>query len=574
MEELMGRTGSRGKGMGVLLLKGAGRPDPAPEAAQDPCAECGRLRDAADRCLAEFKEMEQNAFRQGGAGAAEIFQAYQAILEDPYFLEEMLERLRRERLRAEWVAFDACRSLARCMADSGDGYLAGRAADFRMVGGALLRVLAGENSVTEAPAGQDIVLAADDLSPADTISIDKSRLKGIVIQQGTTSSHTVILARTLGIPAVVGVGGLLERCTPGALVLVDGDAGRAVLSPDAETLTRFTGALRADAAHRARMEASARRPAATRDGRPVAVRANTGDCESLRALEMDACDGIGLFRTEFLFLGRSCAPTEEEQFAVYREAVTRAGGKEVIIRTLDVGGDKQASYMGLPAEANPFLGLRGIRVCLERPELFRTQLRAILRASLFGPLKIMFPMVTSCPELACGRRAVESAAAGLRAEGVAVPDRVAVGVMVETPASVLLCDRLAAEADFFSIGTNDLTQYIMAADRMNQHVAALYDAAHPAVLRAVAAVARAGRAAGVPVGICGEAAADEALAPLWAAMGVGELSMAAGRIGAVKAALRASDARALESSLPGLLACRDGREVRARLKTRLEEVTL
>ena len=230
--------------------------------------------------------------------------------------------------------------------------------------------------------------------------------------------------------------------------------------------------------------------------------------------------------------------------------------------------------MGLPAEANPFLGLRGIRVCLERPELFRTQLRAILRASLFGPLKIMFPMVTSCPELACGRRAVESAAAGLRAEGVAVPDRVAVGVMVETPASVLLCDRLAAEADFFSIGTNDLTQYIMAADRMNQHVAALYDAAHPAVLRAVAAVARAGRAAGVPVGICGEAAADEALAPLWAAMGVGELSMAADRIGAVKAALRASDARALESSLPGLLACRDGREVRARLKTRLEEVTL
>ena len=191
-----------------------------------------------------------------------------------------------------------------------------------------------------------------------------------------------ILARTLGIPAVVGVDGLLERCTPGALVLVDGDAGRAVLSPDAETLTRFTGALRADAAHRARMEASARRPAATRDGRPVAVRANTGDCESLRALEMDACDGIGLFRTEFLFLGRSCAPTEDEQFAVYREAVTRAGGKEVIIRTLDVGGDKQASYMGLPAEANPFLGLRGIRVCLERPELFRTQLRAILRLSL------------------------------------------------------------------------------------------------------------------------------------------------------------------------------------------------
>jgi phosphotransferase system enzyme I (PtsI) len=372
------------------------------------------------------------------------------------------------------------------------------------------------------------------LTPEDTIRLDRARLGGFITEKGGATTQAVLLAKVIGIPAVVGAAGIVERVSNGQLIYINGDEGYAIVEPDAAFLESFSVKKEVLERQKTQFDGIAAQQAVSIDGRAVHVCVNAGDTDSLRALDMEKCDGVGLFRTEFLFMGQRGYPDEEVQFSVYRELVQKAKGKEVVIRTLDIGGDKQLDYMGIPAESNPFLGYRAIRICLDRHEMFQTQLCAILRASAYGLVKIMFPMIVTCEELLEAKAAVEKAKAALRARRLSFDEETQIGIMIETPASVLISDKLARHADFFSIGTNDLIQYTTATDRMNEKVQYLYDPCNLSVLRAIATAIENGHAAGIAVGMCGEMASDERLLPLLFGLGLDEFSVVPSQVGRLK----------------------------------------
>lgn len=385
--------------------------------------------------------------------------------------------------------------------------------------------------------------------------MDKTHLLGIITEKGGVTSHTVILAKMLNIPAIVGASNVLCAVNDEDALIMDGDTGVIFVSPDDQELNRFNETKRRDDTLRAEHEKALLQDAVTLDGQRVAVNVNTGDADSLKIFNAEHCDGIGLFRTEFLYMDHSVYPDEETQFRAYKEIALRAKGKEVIIRTLDIGGDKQLGYMNLPEEENPFLGYRAIRICLDRPDVFQTQLRALLRASVFGDIKVMFPMVATLEEVLEAKESVAHAMRELDRLGVPYRPDTPLGIMIETPSAALISDVLASHVDFFSIGSNDLIQYMTATDRMNEKVHYLYDSCNLSVLRAIRLVVDNAHAAGIPVGICGEVASDPRLVPLWTALGIDELSVAPGRVGRVKYLIRRISAEEAKEALQSVFHC-------------------
>ena len=434
---------------------------------------------------------------------------------------------------AAWAWDDAARAAATTYADLDDPYLRERGADVLEVGRRVVALL-GASGPAAPPEG---IVVAGELGAAEVAQIDPERVTGIATAGGGPTSHASIIARALGIPAVAGLGPRVLRIAEGTPLLLDGDAGILVVEPDAEAVIRHAQLAREDELLARRAREHAHEPAVTRDGAVVEVAGNIGSVAEAARVRAEGGDGVGLMRSEFLFLGRRDAPGEDEQHAAYSQALGALEGRRLVVRTLDAGADKPLPYLALPAEENPFLGVRGLRLCLQRPEILRVQLRAALRAATGGPMGVMFPMVSEIAELRAARALLDEARASLEGEGREA-GTVEVGSMVEVPAAALLAGPLAAETDFLSIGTNDLVQYTMAAERGNGGVAHLSDPAHPAVLRLIASVCEAAGPRGCRVAVCGEAAADPMVVPLLLGLGVDELSVAAPRIALVKQRVR------------------------------------
>lgn len=539
---LFGIAASPGVAVGPAALYRPRLPDVVERQVDDPANEWQRLKEAVATARAEIEALHRQATSQVGRGEAAIFEAHLLFLEDPTTLEAAQGTIFGESLNAEAAWQRKTAELAAAYAAMEDEYIRARAADIEDVGRRVLRHLMS----VEPPSldfAEPSILIAVDLSPSDTAQLNAERVLAIGTELGGATAHSAILARALGIPAVVGLGGGVWRIAEGQQIAVDGEAGTLWPEPDAATLAQLSARREAWQAGERQAKAAGQAAAVTRDGQAVEIAANIGSPNDVgMALEYGA-EGVGLFRTEFLFMDRQEAPSEEEQFEAYRRAARLMDGRPLIIRTLDVGGDKPLPYLDLGEEANPFLGWRAIRFCLERPDIFMPQLRAILRASAADggkPLnvKIMFPMVGTVGEVRAAKAMLDTARNELRAAGNAYNPRMEVGIMIEVPSAVAVADRLALEVDFFSIGTNDLTQYVMAADRGNARVAELASAFQPAVLRMVRDAAGAAHRAGIWIGMCGELAGNPLATPVLLGLGLDELSMSAPAIPAVKEAVR------------------------------------
>jgi phosphocarrier protein FPr len=538
---------------------------PVPDViARDAATERAALAGAIEAAARDVEAQRATVAGRAGLARAAIFDAHLLFLQDEALLDPARAAI--DAGAPASIAWrDAVETVAATWEGMADEYQRARAADLRSVGTQVLAHLLGV-AAPRPKLGSPGVLLAADLAPADAAALDPATALGVATAAGGPTSHAAVLARSLGIPAVVGVGDRLLAVAEGTPVGLDGDRGIVLVDPSPEVVAELEarGRERAEADRLARIEARER--AETRDGTRVEIAANIGGPDDVPAAVEAGCDGVGLFRTEFLFLEREQAPDEDEQVSAYRAAAERLGGRPMIVRTLDAGADKPIPFLGQDAEANPFLGVRGLRLGLARPELLRTQLRAVARVAVDHPVRVMFPMVATLDELRRGRGAVEDAVASLAAEGRATPEHLEVGVMIEVPSAALIADRLAREADFFSIGTNDLTQYVIAAERGNERVAALADPLHPAVLALIGTTASAAAAAGRWTGVCGELAADPLAAPLLVGLGVRELSMSAPAIPHVKRAIRGTDLASARELAERALAAASGEDVRTLLR--------
>ncbi len=499
-------------------------------AAEDPDREWARFLAARDAATAELTALCEQARRDIGEGGAAIFEIHAMMLEDGDYNDAIENTVRMERADAEYAVMTAAEQFATVFASMNDPYMRARAADVRDVSARVCRILRGEQGNRLPSDGEPVILCADDLAPSETMQLDRDRIAAFVTAEGSVNSHTAILARSLGIPAIVGVGHALTALADGTPLAVDSFSGELFVDPDDDTRARLLRQRDEHLRARALLEKYRGMDNVTLDGRRIDLFANVQSIAEVGAARLCDAGGIGLFRSEFLYLDRERAPDEEEQFRAYQTVLQSMGNKKVIIRTLDAGADKQIPYFDLPREENPALGLRGARLCLCRPDLLRTQLRALLRASVFGNLGIMFPMIVSVAEVNELLTFFHRVRAELAAEGYPIAPRVEIGIMIETPAAALISHRLAPLVDFFSIGTNDLLQYTLAIDRQNPAVLRFFDEHHEAALRLIAMTAEAAHAAGKWVGICGELAADRALTETFLGMGIDELSVSPPRI--------------------------------------------
>jgi phosphocarrier protein FPr len=534
---LNGIAASPGYAIGPAVLLHTIEPAVSRQTIDNTAAEWARLQDALEAVRRDTLGLRDQIARSANRYDAAIFDAHLMFLNDPEFLLGVRRIVETERVNAEWAWKTAIDTAAQAFETIDDEYLRARAADVKDIGRQVLMRLIGQEATAALPhAG---ILVAVDLAPSDTARLDRSKVLGICTERGGPTSHSAILARTLGIPAVVGLGPLIMTVADGAELSVDGQHGQVWTAPSEETRAEITARLKEWHLARESARLASAAPALTADGAAIEVVANIGSAADARVALDNGAEGVGLLRTEFLFLDRRDAPGEEEQLAAYQAIAEVMGERPVIVRTLDVGGDKPLPYLDLGHEDNPFLGQRAIRLCLNRPDIFKTQLRAVLRATPGHNLKIMFPMIADVTEVRRARALLAEARSELAAAGAAVADRVDVGIMVEVPAAAILAHALAAEVDFFSIGTNDLTQYSLAAERGNAAVAHLQDALHPAVLIQIRQTVQAAGAHGKWVGVCGELAGDPAAIPILIGLGVKELSMASGAIPKAKQIVRA-----------------------------------
>jgi multiphosphoryl transfer protein len=524
--------------------------------AADPAREEKRMNEALESARANLLSLHEEVRNRSGAARAAIFLAHAEFLSDPDLIAEAREKIESGH-SAGWSWRQAVDLRSDAIAALDDPLLKERAADLRDVGRRVLRLMADSLEEESPMPDHPVILAAEDLSPSDTARLDPLKVLGICTAGGGATSHTAILARSLGIPAIAGCGPVILRLREGIACILDGDAGSLYADPGPGDLAAAADALREWQARREAERLACYQPAFTTDGHRIEIAANIGNGEEAAAAVAAGAEGIGLLRTEFLYLDRYDPPTEDEQFQSLQTMVGALNGLPLIVRTLDIGGDKELPYLSLPPEANPFLGLRGIRLCLAHPELFRPQLRAIYRASVLGPVKIMFPMISSPEELVEARRLAEN----VRAEMGAPP--VEIGIMIEVPSAVLMARELAAVADFFSVGTNDLTQYVLAMDRGHPVLARQADALHPAVLRMIDQTVKAAHEAGKWVGVCGAMAGDPAGAAILLGLGVDELSVGVPGVAAVKARVRELSLAWARDFASKALACRTSAEVRA-----------
>ena len=500
----------------------------------DPEGEIARFDAARERAIAQLAALEEETQERLGQEQALLFQIHQMMLEDLDYRESVTGIISGQLMNAEYAVDQTAAQFSQIFAQMDDAYMQQRASDVLDVSRRLISVLMGREEAGWA-GDEPVILAADDLVPSETARLDRQRVLAFVTAKGTGSSHTAIFARTMGIPAVVGLGDALLPDYDGREVYVDGAAGEVYIDPDPETKAQLIS--RREALLRLRQHAEQYRgvPATTPEGKRIQLCANIGSPKDLEAVEQGDGDGIGLFRSEFLYLGRDDYPSEEDQYRAYRQVAQAMAGRMVVVRTLDIGADKQASYFALPQEENPAMGMRAIRICLTRPQIFRTQLRALYRASVHGNLAIMFPMITSLEEVRQVKEICRQVRQELQEAGVPFRAETPLGIMIETPAAALISDRLAPEVDFFSIGTNDLTQYTLAVDRQNGSIGAFCNPHHEAVLRLIRYTVEQAHQAGIWVGICGELAADPSLTQTFVEMGIDELSMSPGKILETKA---------------------------------------
>ena len=504
-----------------------------------------RVEQAAAQLCAKLDDLYQQTLEGDGGENAQIFEIHKMMIEDEDFREAIRQRITDGGMDAVTAVEDTGRIFAEGFAAMEGEYMKARAADVKQITQGLVDCLltGSADGVFALPTlTEDVILCADDLSPAETVLLDRSHLLAMVTANGSVLSHTAILARGMGIPAIVGVGEeFLQAVQEGELLIADGKSGRVIASPDLSAIEATNIRLAAQSLRQAEWERQSRLDSVTADGRRVHLFANIGSLGEIDTLSRVNAEGIGLFRSEFLFLEKNRCPSEGEQYAAYRQVLEKMAGRSVIIRTLDIGADKQAAYLGLPHEENPALGLRAIRLCLDRPQLFKTQLRALYRASVHGNLSILFPMITHLWELQETLALCEAVKEELTREGIPFAPSVPVGVMIETPAAALVSHRLAEYCDFFSIGTNDLTQYTLACDRQNPLIARFCDPHHEAILRLIAMTVENAHANGAWAGICGELAADLTLTETFLRMGVDELSVSAAYLPRLKERVREID---------------------------------
>ncbi len=506
-------------------------------AAANPAQERERLRRAQDQTIGQLEQMAECCRKEAGEESALLFQTHALLVEDEDYVACIHELLEKERCAAEYAVQQTGEAFAEMLAAMEDVYMQERAADIRDVSRRLISNLMGaeEHRVELA---EPAIIAADELAPSETIQLDKRMILGFMLRRGSASSHTAILARTMGIPAICGLGDRLEDEHEGVMACMDGETGEVVLAPDEAVLDSFREQQRCQQEQQHLWQSLIGQEDVTPDGRRMHIYCNIGAPEDLPAVLASDAQGIGLFRSEFLYLAAKDFPDEETQFNAYRTVVSAMAGKRVIIRTLDVGADKQAACFRLVKEENPALGMRGIRICLNQPEVFRTQLRALYRASAYGRIGIMFPMIASVWEVQECRRACRQVMEELEKEGIPFKRDTEIGVMIETPAAVLIAPELAREVDFFSVGTNDLTQYLLACDRQSGDLDRFFDPCHPAVLRALQMAADAAHRAGIWIGVCGDLAADKRMLPTFLSMGIDELSVPPSMVLALRGEVR------------------------------------
>ena len=507
---------------------------------EDVEAEVERFQNAKAKTLELLKGLYEKALEDVGEANAMIFEAHQLMLEDPDYVESIENIIRTQDVNAEYAIGATADNFAAIFEAMDDAYMQGRAADVRDVSERLLQALSSQNE-TVMVMDEPVIIAADDLVPSETVQLDKEKVLSFVTMYGSANSHTAILARTMNIPAVIGLGEALKEEYDGKVAIVDGVDGKVYIDPDEETMVSMQKKQKKDQEEKELLNQLKGKENVTKSGQKVNVYANIGNLADVGAVLKNDAGGIGLFRSEFLYLESDTYPTEEQQFAVYKKVAETMAGKKVIIRTLDIGADKQVDYFKLDKEDNPALGYRAIRICLTRPEIFKTQLRALYRASAYGQISIMFPMIISVAEVKKIKEIVEEVKAELRTEGAAFREDVELGIMIETPAAVMVSRELAKEVDFFSVGTNDLTQYTLAIDRQNQKLEDFYDSHHPAVLAMIRMAAESAHAEGKWIGICGELGADVTLTETFLKMGIDELSVAPGMVLKVRQKIREAE---------------------------------
>ena len=556
MITIQGKGVSTGIGMGPLYFYRRTKAEIKQYTVDDTQAEWQRFKDAQAVAMAQLGELAEKARTEAGDEAALLFETHQMMAEDLDYEEAIQDLIENEAWNAEAAVSEIAGQFHDMFASMDDEYMRGRAADVKDVSGRILNILCG---VVQGGINSDVpvLLASDDLAPSETIQLDKSKILGFITSYGSSSSHTAILARTMGIPAIVGLGDQLDVIYEGRQVVVDGATGAVIIDPTDDVMADFVAKREEQLRQRALLENLKGQENITKDGKKIRVYCNIGSPEDMDAVKMNDGGGIGLFRSEFLYLNSATYPTEDEQFEAYKAVLTGMGDKEVIIRTCDIGADKQIDYFELPKEENPAMGMRALRISLSRPGFFRTQLRALYRASAYGNLGIMFPMVTSVWEVRETKKLIESVKKELDAEGLPYSDHVEIGIMIETPAAAVLSDRLAKEVDFFSCGTNDLTQYTLACDRQNNDLGRFYDPHHLSVIRLLKMVVENAHKNGVWVGICGELGADLEMTETFLAIGVDELSVSPRAVLPLRNKVRNTS---VAETAPAIIAAIDGDE--------------
>lgn len=510
---------------------------------KDTEAEKARVEAAKAAAAEQLQAIYEKALKEVGETNAQIFEIHMMMLEDDDYNESIQNIIDTQKVNAEYAVSITADNFAEMFSAMDDAYMQARAADVRDISDRIIANLTGNVAVQE-DSGEKHIICADDLAPSETVSLDKDKVLAFVTAHGSSNSHTAILARNMNIPAVIGVGSdFLKEVQDGTEAIVDGFTGEIFVEPDEETRRRLLEKQQADEEKKRLLLELKGKENVTRDGTKVNIYANIGSVDNIGAVLLNDAGGIGLFRSEFLYLENNDYPNEEQQFLAYKRVLESMAGKKVIIRTLDIGADKQVDYFHLKKEENPAMGYRAIRICLTRPEIFKTQLRALYRASIYGNLGVMFPMITSVSELEKILAICEEVKAELREQGVTYSDTMELGIMIETPAAAIISDRLAPMVDFFSVGTNDLTQYTLACDRQNPDIEPFIDTHHEAILRLIEMSARNAHANGAWIGICGELAADTTLTETFLRMGIDELSVSPAFVLKVRDAVRNVDLR-------------------------------
>ncbi|QOY36442.1 phosphoenolpyruvate--protein phosphotransferase [Anaerobacillus isosaccharinicus] len=529
--------------------------------------EIDRLEKALDQAKQELIQIKDHALKELGQDKADIFAAHLLVLSDPELINPIKEKIQMEKVNAEFSLKEVSALFIVMFEQMDNEYMKERAADIRDVTNRVQAHLLGVTIPNLNLINEEVIIIAEDLTPSDTAQLNRQFVKGFTTNIGGRTSHSAIMARSLEIPAVVGTKNVTKLVKPGDLVIVDGLDGKVIINPSTEEIDHYNEkkvSLEKEKQEWAKLKNSA---TVSLDGEHVELAANIGTPNDVQGVLNNGGEGVGLYRTEFLYMGREQLPTEEEQFVAYKTVLENMQGKPVVVRTLDIGGDKELPYLHFPKEMNPFLGYRAIRLCLDQQEIFRTQLRALLRASTYGHLKIMFPMIATLEEFLEAKSILLEEKELLVSQGEEVSSTIEVGMMVEIPATAIMADQFAKEVDFFSIGTNDLIQYTMAVDRMNEQVAYLYQPYHPAILRLVKMVVDAAHKEGKWVGMCGEMAGDQTAIPILLAMGLDEFSMSASSILPARSLISKLNKKELEDLIPTLLSFKSGAEVESYIKS-------